>query len=145
MQRLHDRSGMGSLIQRPLVTSWVLLTVFIAVICLLVLMHPVGVWAKPPPSETPNPDTWVTDGPVYSIVHGDGITYIGGSFTYVGPYTGSFAALSVSTGNPLPPYAHVDGGTVYAVAPDGGGGWYIGGNFNDVGGVTRNKIAHIKN
>src|SRR5260370_35813911 len=34
-------------------------------------------------------------------------------------------------------------GLVQAVAPDGSGGWYIGGLFTHVGGVARNNIAHI--
>jgi len=34
-------------------------------------------------------------------------------------------------------------GTVYATIPDGSGGWYIGGDFTSVGGVTRRRIAHI--
>ncbi len=34
-------------------------------------------------------------------------------------------------------------GSCKRVAPDGSGGWYIGGLFTHVGGVARNNIAHI--
>ena len=37
----------------------------------------------------------------------------------------------------------VTGGSVEAVAPDGSGGWYIGGSFDTVGGLTRDRLAHI--
>jgi hypothetical protein len=38
--------------------------------------------------------------------------------------------------------AQVDG-SVLAVAPDGAGGWYIGGRFTSVGGVPRSRLARI--
>jgi hypothetical protein len=38
----------------------------------------------------------------------------------------------------------VTGGQIDVAVPDGSGGVYIGGNFNSVGGTTRNKIAHIE-
>ena len=34
-------------------------------------------------------------------------------------------------------------GSVYAVVPDGAGGWYIGGSFTSVGGFPRMDVAHI--
>jgi hypothetical protein len=34
-------------------------------------------------------------------------------------------------------------GAVYAAAPDGRGGWYIGGSFDRVGGVARRNLAHL--
>jgi hypothetical protein len=33
---------------------------------------------------------------------------------------------------------------VRAVVPDGSGGWFIGGDFNYVGGVPRNHLAHVR-
>ena len=35
-------------------------------------------------------------------------------------------------------------GTVFCCAPDGAGGWYIGGDFTQVGALTRSRLAHIK-
>ena len=107
---------------------------------LVAIIGTTGVLAQPP--DTPNPDTWVTDNNVNAIAHANGITYIGGGFTYVGPNTGHSAALSVTTGKPLPPYARVDG-NIWTAVSDGAGGWYIGGEFWQVCGVTRNNIAHI--
>ena len=34
-------------------------------------------------------------------------------------------------------------GPVYALAPDGAGGWYIGGLFDHAGGLERHNLAHI--
>ena len=67
--------------------------------------------------------------------------YIGGDFDYVGPVTGSAVKLDglgqVDTNLPRV------NGSVYAVVADDGGGWFIGGEFDAVGGVARNNLAHI--
>ena len=34
-------------------------------------------------------------------------------------------------------------GDVYAVVPDGAGGWYIGGSFTQINQTPRNRVAHI--
>jgi beta-lactam-binding protein with PASTA domain len=93
-------------------------------------------------SNTPNKDTWVTDGAVWAIVPDGSKTYIGGTFNYVGPQTGGGVPLDITTGKPKGVFPRVEG-EVYAVAADGAGGWYIGGNFTRVGGLIRNRIAHI--
>ena len=69
------------------------------------------------------------------------LLYIGGSFDYVGPVTGSVVKLDATAvaDSTLP---RVDG-TVYTTVADGSGGWYIGGDFTTVGGVARNNLAHI--
>ena len=52
-----------------------------------------------PLSSTPDAQPWVTNGVVRAIaIAPDGTTYIGGDFTYVGPNTGSGAALDASSG-----------------------------------------------
>ncbi len=107
---------------------------------LLFLTQAPCVSAQPP--EIPNPDTWVTDGAVHAIETARGIIYIGGNFTHVGPNTGTGAALSAATGKPQPPYSRGND-TIYAVVPDGVGGWYIGGTFTMVQGVERGRLAHI--
>jgi len=96
-------------------------------------------------SETPIENTWVPNNGVYSMAvdSATGITYIGGDFTVVGPYTGAGVPFDVSTGNPVASFPKV-GGHVQAVAADGAGGWYIGGGFSSVGGVARDNPAHIK-
>jgi hypothetical protein len=97
-------------------------------------------FASPP--DTPNSNTWVTDGAVYAIANMGPILYIGGGFTRIGPNTGYGASLSASTGRPMLPYSKVNG-TVMVSVPDGSGGWYLGGYFTQVGDVARNNIAHI--
>ena len=92
-----------------------------------------------------NVDTrlWWTDGYVRTIVRDGGTIYIGGVFTHVFPTrTGGGVAIDASTGNlrlPLPQVA----GSVHAVAPDGSGGWYLGGSFTAVLGQPRNNLAHL--
>ncbi len=72
----------------------------------------------------------------------DNIAYLGGDFTAMAAYTGSGVPLSTA-GNALAGnFPQVDG-IVYAVIGDGVGGWYIGGNFDRVGGVARGNLAHI--
>ena len=68
--------------------------------------------------------------------------YIGGTFTQVGPATGSFVPLDAGTGAPLSGFPKV-AGSVFTMAPDGSGGWFIGGAFTAVGGTLRTNLAHI--
>ena len=86
---------------------------------------------------------YVTNGTVYAVAVGpDGTTYIGGSFTQIGPVTGSGVPLDASTGVIASAFPEVTG-DIDAVVPDGSNGWYIGGSFTHVGGTARNNIAHI--
>ena len=97
----------------------------------------------------------VTDGTVEAIDEGNGRIYLGGSFNWIGPRTGSGVVLNDGGTAGLNPYDNiagvapvVSGGSIYAVEPDGGGGYFIGGDFrsvNDGGGVPRPRIgfAHI--
>jgi hypothetical protein len=86
---------------------------------------------------------WVTDGSVLAIAHGAGRTFIGGNFTHVGPRTGGGAPIGVD-GAVAGPFPEVVGGSVYATAADGTGGWYVGGDFTSIGGVKYANFAHIK-
>ncbi|MCX7110621.1 MAG: Ig-like domain repeat protein [Proteobacteria bacterium] len=96
------------------------------------------------PSDTPIENAWVTNGTVSAIAvdNATGITYLGGDFTVVGFNTGKGVPIDASTGNPVASFPKVKG-IVRAVAADGVGGWYIGGEFTSVGGVARNYLAHI--
>ena len=87
---------------------------------------------------------WITNGAVNAIVPDltNNLIYIGGSFTYVGPNTGSGVPLDENSGQALPTFPRVNG-SISSVISDGAGGWYIGGNFTSVGGIARNRIAHI--
>jgi hypothetical protein len=93
-------------------------------------------------SSIPRDETWVTNGTVYAIARTPDTVYIGGTFTYVGPCTGSGVPISADTGELVAPFPKVNG-AVLASVPDGAGGWFIGGEFTNVGGLARNYIAHI--
>lgn len=86
---------------------------------------------------------FVTDGSIDATALFGDTLYAGGSFSYVGRYTGGFARISQG-GNLL-----MDGkwprvnGTVYSLLPDGKGGVYIGGDFTRVGDSVRNGVAQI--
>jgi hypothetical protein len=94
-------------------------------------------------SETPQEDTWITNGTVRAITRTAETVYLGGDFTYVGPYTGCGVPLNKSTGKAARVFPKVNGDVV-ACVPDGEGGWYIGGNFTRVGNEIRNYIARIR-
>lgn len=68
--------------------------------------------------------------------------YFGGRFDYFGPIRGYGAEIDTDT-NVLNSSLPVINGTIRTVVSDGIGGWFIGGDFTTVGGLTRNKIAHI--
>src|SRR5213593_1009091 len=61
---------------------------------------------------------WWANGPVYSMIDSGGVTYVGGSFSYVGPATGGGAAVSRTTGVVDPGFPTV-AGHIRAVAADG--------------------------
>ena len=93
--------------------------------------------------DAPVSTAWVTNGAVNAIVATGSTVYIAGDFTHVGPPTGNGGALSTTTGSPDLAWPAVSG-RIYAVVPDGTGGWYIGGDFTSVGGQTRNRLARLK-
>jgi predicted small secreted protein len=119
---------------------WSALTLNLSVICILIFGGPAGVWGELP--DIPNSNTWRTSGTVHTIVSKGDVTYIGGSFSYVGPDTGAGVSISEATGRLSLPSLRVNY-SINAVVPDGSGGWYIGGMFTRVGSVKRNRIAHI--
>src|SRR5262252_2366833 len=94
-------------------------------------------------SSAPLDNFWYPDGPVNVVVATNGTVYLGGSFNYVGPYTGGGAVLDLASGARDDLYPRVDG-AVYVATPDGSGGWFIAGNFTTAGGLTRLGLAHIR-
>lgn len=101
--------------------------------------------AAPALADEPAPaQTWVTDGQVESVVPGtSGVVYITGAFSGVSPATGAFGSFDSTTGAVEAGWPDVVG-TIYAIAPDGSGGWYIGGLLSSVGGRPRQNLAHIR-
>jgi hypothetical protein len=112
------------------------------------LLGGVMVWGllfsqAPAQYSTPEGDVWMTNGAVRAIAQTQDMVYLGGNFSYVSSLTTyNGVPLDLSIGKRLASYPKVEG-TVHACVPDGAGGWYIGGEFTRVGGLSRNKIAHI--
>lgn len=95
-----------------------------------------------PQSDLPDPRMWITDGPVLTIACHENTIYIGGDFKRVGPNTPYGIAIDALTGLPGSQFAKPNG-SLFAVVPDGTGGWFIGGSFTSVGGQARNRLARI--
>lgn len=108
------------------------------------LFSPAASIVEAQPRNLPRTDLWVTDNTVKTLAVECGKLYIGGTFNRVGPATGSVALLD--PGNPAPqlPFPKIEGGDINAVAPDGVGGWYVGGNFSLVNGMSISRLAHIR-
>lgn len=84
----------------------------------------------------------VVDARVYTSALVGGTLYVGGQFAWIGPNTGSLACVDAASGAAFP-FARVDG-TVYAIVPDGAGGWFVGGEFASVSGVPRANLARVR-
>ncbi|TAE11867.1 MAG: choice-of-anchor D domain-containing protein [Bacteroidetes bacterium] len=74
--------------------------------------------------------------------------YLGGHFNTIikegvsGTFNNGTGLQTIGTGEVITGFPKVEGG-IFVSIPDGSGGWYIGGSFTKVAGVTRNRIAHI--
>jgi len=93
-------------------------------------------------SDSPRTGGWLPNGQVNAVLSTQDTVYVGGQFTCLSPYTGGGVPVDASTALPAASFPEVEG-TVYAVCPDGGGGWYIGGQFSVVGGLARSNICRI--
>ncbi len=92
------------------------------------------------------PDQLVTNGTVRAItLSGDEKTvYLGGDFTQIGARSGGGVPIDLKKGRVVAPDFPIVAGIVNAAAPDGAGGWYIGGSFTNVGTFKRKYLAHIR-
>ena len=64
----------------------------------------------------------------------DGSTlYLGGEFTKVGPPTGTFVAIDAGSGQVTSSPGGLFGPQTRVAAPDGNGGWYVGGYYDSFG------------
>ncbi|MDP2340158.1 MAG: hypothetical protein Q8O67_04305 [Deltaproteobacteria bacterium] len=94
---------------------------------------------------------WQPEGATGSSVNasaeGNGVVFVGGSFNYVGPRTGSAIAVgqvgASDAGLARLPWPAVEGGDVHVIVPDGSGGFFLGGNFTSVGGAARAGLAQV--
>jgi len=90
-------------------------------------------------------DSFATNGPIYAVTRAANVLYLGGSFTKIGKRVGSFYFCDLNGDEITSPEMPQVDGTIYAIAPDGSGGFFIGGTFSYVGGLPRTKLAHILN
>lgn len=100
-------------------------------------------WTRALGEPIADPNLWGADGNVLDIARSGNTLYIAGSFRSVGENSGGFVPIDAHTGEALRPFPKV-AGSVYAIVPDGSGGWYIGGEFTGVGGKPRSCLAQIR-
>src|SRR6476646_9356429 len=72
-----------------------------------------------------------TNSNVYAVYKKGSSYFIGGDFNYVGLYTGYGAFTKTNNDYPNMDFPQFNG-QVYALIPDGSGGWYAGGSFTSV-------------
>lgn len=86
---------------------------------------------------------FTTSGAVWAMAKSGNTLYLGGQFSAVAKYTGSFSGIDTA-GKPIaqPTWPKVIG-TVLCAASDGNGGWYIGGKFAQIGDSSRKSLAYI--
>jgi len=83
------------------------------------------------------------NGNVKSMALAGQILYIGGDFSSVGDQMSSSGSVfDTSSGDINKIFGEVNG-VVNVSISDGSGGFYVGGAFTSIGGVLRNRIAHI--
>lgn len=70
--------------------------------------------------------------------------YLGGSFNYIGIYTGQASLVHSGTVTPDNSFPVISG-DVLASAGDGSGGWYLAGSFIAAGLTDRHYLVHIRN
>jgi hypothetical protein len=110
----------------------------------LIATHPGGVTAVSNKTAT-RPTAPKFDNSVNVLATSNSVTYAGGAFTRLSVHTGAAVPVQKATGVPseLPNFPIIDG-NVFGLAGDGNGGYYIGGTFTEVAGMTRSGLAHIK-
>jgi hypothetical protein len=84
---------------------------------------------------------WLPNGAVNAIEITTNTIYVGGNFTYLGPYKGS--AFIYNNFGLTTDLEHKINGIVWTAIPDGNGGWYVGGDFHRVGNYNISNLVHI--
>src|SRR5262245_25866861 len=83
------------------------------------------------------------DGEVQSVAQVGDTVVLGGSFTKVGPVTRGAAGVVDVSGQTFRAGFPDVAGLVNVAVPDGSGGWFVGGSFSSVGGVSRSNLAQV--
>lgn len=98
--------------------------------------------ATPSAAQVIRDDFHVPNGGVTAMALYGNALYIAGGFTRISPSTGCGVPIDKSSALPVSGFPKI-AGTVHAVASDGSGGWYVGGDFRAVGGTPRANLAHV--
>lgn len=123
------------------VRPWQVLTFFTLLAIAVTSARAQSLYAVPSPN-----------GPVYALATIGNIAYVGGAFDKLGVYTGGGAALDVANGHiqsgspafrALGSSFAYPGGLITVAIPDGSGGWFVGGDFVRLGGISRPYVAHV--
>lgn len=94
-------------------------------------------------AQTLDKNYYITDRDVVNVVQHGNTIYLGGNFSVVGPNTGHAALFDDAAGawnNKMPNI----NGEVDAIAPDGSGGWFIGGYFDHADDEPVTNLIHVK-
>ncbi|MCB0276450.1 MAG: T9SS type A sorting domain-containing protein, partial [Calditrichaeota bacterium] len=90
-----------------------------------------------------DPAVFGTDGAVYALTQRGTTLYIGGEFSRVSPTTAHSAIFDLSNNHKVNASAARPDFRVQCVAPDGNGGWFIGGWFRRVAGDSALYLARL--
>lgn len=85
---------------------------------------------------------WFVNGTVQSMVQAGDTLFVGGSFDHICPPWSHGAVLDTMLGHVFDPGAFPNN-SVLCAAPDGEGGWFIGGSFDRFGNDDRAHLARI--
>ncbi|MEI6842882.1 MAG: hypothetical protein WCK48_00005, partial [bacterium] len=102
-----------------------------------------------PYSNTPSFSANSGSASIKAVVSNSTTTYIAGNYLYAASSTAQSIGIPISRidGSRATVFPKVGDITInqwmYTSLPDGNGGWYIGGNFNSVGGYNIPSLAHI--
>lgn len=94
-------------------------------------------------SSIAQPDAfWSVNGEVEALAIVGSTLYVGGDFSQVSPRTGPLVGLT-RAGTRRTTFPRVDNGVVNSIVDDGRGGWFVGGEFENVAGVRCRNLVHI--
>ncbi len=113
------------------------------VVVLLAIATATATRAELRPSDGARLDFPSSDAPIRSMIVTNGVAFLAGSFTQLGVNSGGGIVLDVPSGAIDFTQARANG-AIETVVSDSNGGWYIGGSFTSVGGLTRIGLAHLR-
>lgn len=87
--------------------------------------------------------TFVVDGGVNAVASDGTTLYLGGTFTSIGQRSGQLALVNATTGVRDKSIDELGGGQVLALASDGHGGYFVGGDIRRAGALRVRGLAHL--